>query len=121
MKKLLFCFLFPLVTFSQQQEISSVFKDLIIESDHNLFVYEQELGLLDSDISLEEQSMIKELHHTQSDYFWFDYKINLKPLHREPLFYDAQEYQRLGSQGVFYANILGGLVETIFGDLTFRL
>src|SRR5690554_754942 len=123
MKTLLFCFLFPLAIFSQQktQEISSVFKDLIIESDHNLFVYEQELGLLNTDISSEEQNMIKELHHTQSDYFRFDYKANLKPLHREPWLYEAQEYQRFGSKGVFYSNILGGLIETIFGDLTFKL
>lgn len=123
MKNLFFWLLLPFIAFSQQstQEISSVFKDLVIESDHNLFVFKQELGLLNVEISLEEQSTIKELHYTQSDYFLFDYKANLKPLHREPLFYDAQEYQRLGSEGMFYSNILGGLIETIFGDLTFKL
>lgn len=123
MKNLLFWLLLPFITFSQHttQDISSVFKDLVIESDHNLFIYEQELGLLNANISLEEQSLIKKLQHTQSAYFQFDYKVNLKPLYREALLYEAQEYQRWGSEGVFYANLLGGLIETIFGDLTFKL
>lgn len=123
MRVLLFLWLFPFMVFAQgkKQEMASVFKDFVIESDNNLFTYKQDLGLLDADISPEEQKYIKELHKVKSDYFQLDYKVNLKPLHRNPLLYEAREYQMMGSEGMFYSNILGGLVETFFGELTFKL
>lgn len=123
MRVLLFL-LFPILVWSQDkpQKIESVFKDFTIEIDNNLFSYQQDLNILYTDISEEDLQLNKEFYYQKSTYNPFNYKFEQKPLHNNFMFYNHYEYQMMGgSQGLFYTNLIGGLIESVFGELSFKL
>lgn len=123
MKVLLFL-LFPILVWSQDkpQKINSVFKDFTIQTEDNLFSYKQDLNILDTNISDQDLQLNKQLYYQKANYNAFDYRFEQKPLHNGFILYNHYEYQVMGgSQGVFYTNLIGGLIENIFGELTFKL
>lgn len=124
MKYLLLFLLFPVLVFGQDknQKIESVFKNFTIDTENNLFSYKQDLNVLNFEVSDKDLQLNKELYHIKTDYNPYKFRPEQIPLHRNPLNYHDYEYQRLGSQGMFYTNLVGGLIETIFdGPIKFKL
>lgn len=125
MRHLFLFFLFPALAFSQNnnQKIASVFKDLTIEVDNNLYSQKQNLNILNIDTTDKDIQLNKDFYYTKSDFNPFNYRFEQKPLHRNPMHYhNDYEYQMMGgSQGIFYTNLIGGLIESVFGELTFKL
>jgi len=122
--KALLSLLFPILVWSQDnpQKIESVFKDFTLETANNLFSYKQDLNILYTDISEKDLQLNKEFYYQKSTYNPFNYKFEQKPLHNNFMLYNHYEYQMIGgAQGLFYTNLIGGLIESVFGELTFKL
>lgn len=124
MKTLLLFVVFPVLVWGQDnsQKTTSVFTDFNIETTNNLFLYKQDLNILHSDISEKDLQLNKDFYFQNSTYNPFDYKFEQKPLHNNFMLYNEYEYQMMGgSQGLFYTNLIGGLIESVFGELSFKL
>ena len=123
MKALLLFLLFPVLVFAQNksQKIESVFKDFTIETENNMFSHKQDLNILNFDVTDKDLQLNKEFYYQKSNVNPFDYKFEKRSLHGNPL-YDDYEYQIMGgAKGMFYTNLIGGLTESVFGELSIKL
>lgn len=124
MKALLLFLLFPVLVLGQDksQKIESVFKDFTIETENNLFSHKQDLNILNFEVSAKDLQLNKKFYYQKSNVNPFDYKFEKRYLHGNPLLYDDYEYQIMGgAKGMFYTNLIGGLIESVFGELSIKL
>ncbi|SRR5690606_7966399 len=116
--------LFPILVWSQDksQKIESVFKDFTIQTENNLFTYKQDLNILNTKISDQDLQLNKQLYYQKANYNAFNYRFEQNPLHHNFMLYNYYEYQMMGgASGLFYTNLIGGLIESVFGELSFKL
>jgi len=82
MKTLLLFIVFPVLVWSQDnpQKIESVFKEFTLQTENNLFLYKQDLNILNPDISTRDLQLNKDFYYQKSTYNPFNYKFK-KNLH----------------------------------------